>query len=137
MKTQEEQIKELADTVKCRLAPSPIHGIGVFAIRDIKKGETLHCRIEEPQWYTLKYEHFDQLPTEVSDLIKERWSLVVNGEPFLSPNHDAIMICFMNHGTPNYDPHTDTATEDIPKGSEVFEDYRIAKGWEKVYPWIK
>ena len=47
------------------------------------------------------------------------------------------MICYMNHGRANYDPHTDTATKDIPKGSEVFEDYRIAKNWELVYPWIK
>ena len=63
--------------------------------------------------------------------------MVVVGEPFLSPNHDAIMICFMNHGNPNYDPHTDTALADIKAGEEVLEDYRIAKGWEVAYPWIK
>ena len=135
--TQEEQITELIDTVKCRLAPSSVHGVGVFAIRHIKTGETLHCRIEEPRWYTVTYENLAKLPPEIRQLILDRWSRVVVGEPFLSPNHDAIMVNFMNHNTHNnYDPHTDTATEDIPKGAEVFEDYRVAKGWQTVYPWI-
>ena len=83
IRTQDEQIRELIDTVKCRLAPSPIHGIGVFTIRDIKKGETLHCRIEEPIWYTVTYKNLAKLPSEVRQLILERWSLVIHGEPFL------------------------------------------------------
>ena len=136
--TQDEQIQELTETVKCRLAPSPVHGIGVFAIRDIKKGEKLHCTLEEPRWYTLKYENLDKIPPEVRQLILDRWSNVINGDPFLSPNHDAIMVNFMNHSNdPNFDPHTDTAMRDLPKGTEVFEDYRLAKNAHLVYPWIK
>lgn len=135
--TQEEQIQELKAQVKCRLAPSPIHGVGVFAIRDIEKGETLHCALEEPKWYTVTYANLRKLPAEIRQLVLDRWSHVVNGEPFLSPNHDAIMVTFMNHSTePNYEPLTDSATRDIPKGTEILEDYRFAKGWEKVYPWI-
>jgi hypothetical protein len=137
-KTQEEQIQELNDTVKCRLAPSKVHGVGVFAIRDIQKGEKLHCAIEEPTWYTVTYANLDKLRPEIRQLILDRWSLVVVGQPFLCPNHDAIMICFMNFGgdESNYDPKTDTALKDLKRGDEVFEDYRNAKGWEVVYPWI-
>ena len=136
--TQEEQIQELTDTVKCRLAPSRIHGIGVVAIRDIKKGEQLHCIIETPQWYTVVYDNLTRLPAPIRQLILDRWSQVVVGSSFLSPNHDAIMLHFMNHSNePNYDPITDCAVKDIGEGEEVFEDYRIAEGWEKVYSWIK
>ena len=138
IKSQEEQIKELNDTVKCRIAPSKVHGVGVFALRDIQKGEKLHCTLEEPIWYTVTYENLDKLLPYIRQLILDRWSLVVIGQPFLSPNHDAIMMCFLNHSdTPNYDPKTDTALRDIKKGEEVFEDYRNAKGWGIVYPWIK
>src|SRR3990167_3168947 len=138
MRSESDQIQELIDTVKCRIAPSKIHGVGVIAIRDIKKGEILHCRIEDPKWYTVTYENLSRLPDEIRQIILDRWSLGVIGEPFLSPNHDAIMICFMNHGgdKSNYDPVTDCAKMDIAKDTEVLEDYRVAEGWEKVYPFI-
>lgn len=135
---QEAQIKELTEQVKCRIGVSKVSGVGIIAIRDIKKGETLHCRIEEPKWYTVTFGNLNKLPAEIRQLILDRWSLVVIGQPFLSPNHDAIMICFMNHSdSPNYDPHTDTATRDIKKGDEILENYRIAKGWEIAYPWLE
>ena len=116
---------------------SNVSGVGVIAIRDIKKGEVLHCKVEEPTWYTVTYANLDKLRPEIRQLILDRWSLVVIGQPFLCPNHDAIMICFMNHSdTPNYDPITDTATRDIKEGEEILENYRLAAGWELVYPWI-
>lgn len=135
--TVEEQIKELTETVKCRLAPSKVHGVGVHTIRDIKKGEKLHCLIETPLWCTIPFDKLTLLPDEIRQLILDRWSPVVNGAPFLSPNHDAIMINFMNHSnTPNYDPKTDRATKDIKKGEEVLEDYRAVPNWELAHPWL-
>ena len=137
-KTQEQQIQELTETVKCRIGVSKVSGVGIIAIRDIKKGEQLHCRLEAPIWYTVTYDNLTLLPPEIRQLILDRWSNVINGQPFLSPNHDAIMICFCNHSdTPNYDPFSDCATEDIPKGCEVFENYRVAKNADLVYPWLK
>lgn len=41
--TQQEQINELNITVKCKLGLSFIHGIGVFAMRDIQKGQKCYC----------------------------------------------------------------------------------------------
>ena len=35
----DQQIAELNEEIRCHLKPSSIHGIGVFALRDIKKGE--------------------------------------------------------------------------------------------------
>ena len=138
IKTQEEQIQELTEQVMCRIAPSPISGVGIFAIRDIKKGEKLHCALEEPRWYTVSFDNLKKLPQEVRQLILDRWSEVVVGSPFLSPNHDAIMTSFMNHSNePNYEQKSDTALCDIKAGEEIFEDYRLTRGWRCVYPWIR
>lgn len=34
-------VKDLEENIYCRLRPSPVHGIGVFAIRDIPNGQEL------------------------------------------------------------------------------------------------
>lgn len=140
--TAEEQAMYLINTVKCRLAPSQIHGVGVIAIRDIKKGDKLFCVLTtKPNFFTISYnnlkKHLKDTFPEILQLILDRWPNVVNGQPFLSPNYDARLISFMNHSdTPNYDPHTDTALQDIKAGDEVFENYRTMPNYEKAYPWL-
>jgi len=140
--TNEEQAQELSNTVRCRLEPSPVHGVGVFAMRDIKKGEPCHCGpTVKPNWYTIKLDKLRKCigvtHPEIIDIILERWPHIVNGKPFLSPNYDARLILFMNHSeTPNYDPITDTALSDIEKGDELFEDYRVVPNYRDAYPWI-
>lgn len=117
-------IKELNDTVWCKLGVSKIHGIGVHAIRDIPKGTELHCKGDN-NLYEVPYKDFHKIRQEVIDIILARHPRARNGEPFLSPNGDARMISFMNHGgkDSNYDPVTDRALRDIGKGEEVTEDY--------------
>jgi len=124
--TVEEQIKELNETVKCKLAPSKVHGVGVFSVRDIKKGERLHCKSFERMWFVVPYERFNEIKEEVKELILQRWPLVQQGNIFLSPNDDARLISFMNDGgeESNYDARTDKALRDIVKGEEVLEDYK-------------
>ena len=39
----ETVMEHLIYNIKTELRPSKVHGIGVFAIRDIKKGEELTC----------------------------------------------------------------------------------------------
>lgn len=140
--SEEQQYYELCNTVKCTLKPSKVHGIGVFTLRDIKKGERLWCRADvRPQWHTISFANlskfFDKTHPEIKQLILDRWPAVVNGSQFLSPNYDARLVSFMNHSaTPNYDPATDTALKDIKAGKEVFEDYRTMKNYEKVFDWL-
>lgn len=140
--TNEEQAQELSRTVKCKLGPSKIHGVGVITLRNIEKGEQLHCALTtKPNWYTIKYANLkkylkDVFP-EVLQLIIERWPHVVNGQPFISPNYDARLTSFMNHSdNPNYDPKTDLALSDIPAGEEVFVDYRVVPNYQEAYPWL-
>lgn len=124
--SEEAQKEHLNNTVKCTLAPSAVHGIGVFAIRDIRKGERLYCVPEKPVRYQLK--SLDGLREEIRELIIQRWPRAVHQEPFLSPNNDARLVSFMNHSDePNYDPKTDLALRDIAQGEEILEDYALYK----------
>ena len=131
---------ELSSTVKCKLAPSNIHGIGVFAIRDIKKGEKLYVQPAlwtRPAWFTLTLAALKEIPPEVREIIMGRWPQVVNGRYFMSPNFDQRLLAFMNHSDiPNYDEKDDTALRDIKAGEEIFENYKNMLNWEKAFPWL-
>ena len=141
--TADEQVTELMRTVKCRLGPSKVHGVGVVTLRDIKKGEQLYCANRmKPTLYTVTFAELKQglkdTHPEILALILDRWPRTVNGEAFISPNYDARLTCFMNHSdTPNYDPVADLALADIPKGEEVFEDYRQLPNYQEAFPWLR
>lgn len=121
--TVDEQIKHLNETVKCTLRPSPIHGIGVFALRDIKKGEKLGCNQDtDTQVYDIPPERLIELRPEIRALILDRWPQIEGGRSFASPNQDALMMSFMNYSkTPN--AQGDKAIKDIKAGEEITEDY--------------
>ena len=66
----DQQISELNEEVRCHIKPSPIHGVGVFALHDLKKGEKLYLVPNRtPKWYSLKYEDLDKLRPEVKQII--------------------------------------------------------------------
>lgn len=137
--SKDDQINELNTEVRCKLAASPVHGVGVFTIRDIKKGERLYCTPNLiPKFYNIPFGSLNKLFPEVRELVLSRWASVVNGSIFQSPNDDAGLLFFCNHSTePNYAVVTDTALKDISKGEEVLEDYRLMDNAEKVYTWLK
>src|SRR3990167_11350043 len=112
-----EQINE---TVLAIIAPSSIHGVGVFALRDIKKGQKLHLR-----WIPMGFIQttFSKLLPDIRKIIEGRWPPVRDGYPFIHPHEDANLLSFMNHSKDcNYDDKNDIALRDIPKGSEILED---------------
>ena len=53
------QVAMLNTLAKIRLAPSDIHGVGVFAMRDIPKGEKLYAD-NQPEYFDLPYSEFDK-----------------------------------------------------------------------------
>lgn len=139
MNNQEQQIIELNSTVKVRLAPSNIHGVGVFAIMDIKAGERCYCfpLYTERKWYSIPWGSLNKLFPEIKELVTSQWASIVNGSRFLSPNDVAWPICFMNHEPSplaNYEVKTDTALRDISKGDELTEDYCLMLNGNKVFP---
>ena len=132
--TQDQAIDLLNSHVKLRIAPSSIHGIGVFAIRDIPKGARLNADLA-PIPYKVPYSSFNKLFPEIRELLLERWPQIVNGSAFCYP--DVRLQAYMNHSEePNYDARTDIVLKDITKGEEVTEDYRLINGYAQVYPWL-
>lgn len=129
-----EQIAIINDIVCVKLAPSPIHGVGVFALRDINKGEKLNLD-SIPQLLDLPYEKFKHIEKDIRDLILGQYPLIASGSKFLYPN--ARFAGYLNHSDqPNVDAKEDKALKDIKKGEEVTEDYRLIPNYEKIFPWL-
>lgn len=130
-----EAIKMVNETIKLRIAPSPVHGVGVFAIRDIKKGERIYMDAM-PQMLDIPYKDFKDIKPEIVELIMDRFPLVVKGSQFMV--HETLMQMYLNHSeTPNYDNKTGKALKKIKKGEEIFEDYKQIEDWDKVFKWLK
>ncbi len=131
----EEQLNELNSYARLRLAPSPIHGIGVFAIRDIPKGTRLYAQVA-PRGFKISKGNLNKLFPEIREYILERWPLAAKGESFAWP--DCFIQGYMNHSDEfNYDLKTDTTTRDIKVGEEITENYRDIEGWQDIFTWLK
>lgn len=130
----------LNEIVKTYVGPSEIHGVGVIAMRDIKKGEKLYTDALF-QWLDVPYKYFkprkgrNSIEPEIAEYLLGRWPQIVNGSHFVYP--DARISAFLNHSDePNYDGKNDVALRDIKKGEEVTEDYRVVENYQKVYKWL-
>lgn len=133
-KKTKEAINLLNDIVKIKLAPSAIHGVGLFAMRDIKKGERLYAD-SIPHAFDIPYKDFNKLKPEIREIILGHFPQIVNGSHFLYPV--TKMTAFTNHSsTPNYNAKDDVTLKGIKKGEEITEDYRLIDGWEKVFAWL-
>lgn len=128
----------LNNTVFCKLGISPIHGVGVFAIRDIKKGTALSDYTLKDFKHRTKYTLYCMTPDEFKQILPEVRALILdrmifhsrynaNYFEFISPNNNAVLQSFMNHST---DPNSDGeyATRDIKAGEEVTENFRSVTG---------
>jgi SET domain-containing protein len=130
----EQAIVMVNDVCKIRIAQSEVHGVGVFAIRDIKKGERVYADAM-PVMLDIPYKKFNKINPEIKQLILERFPRVVDGSQFMAP--DTLMQIYMNHqDNPNYDNKTDKATRKIKAGEEIFEDYKAIEGWEVIHKWL-
>jgi SET domain-containing protein len=126
-----EFVEDLKSKVFCRIAPSPIHGVGVFAIRSIPKGIN-------PMQENRTFE-FQQVPVKEvmddPDLPASVKKLVVD----MNPENDGYFDCppfslneigvsyYLNHSkTPNMGEDGDgnfITLRDIAEGEELTVDY--------------
>jgi hypothetical protein len=126
----------LNDLILCKLAPSKIHGIGVFAIKDIFKGQKLYCYPQKRVCY--RKEDFLKLGDVEKELVIAQFPSVVVGGMFLLPHSIVDLICYMNHSDDyNYDNDTDLALRDIQAGEEITENYRVMDHYKLSYPWLE
>jgi len=129
--TKEELLKELAGNTWVMIKPSPIEGIGVFALQDIPEG----CRsmfsktTENEQWISISKIEVDNLPSHTKALI-ENYCLY-DEENYFVPDYGfkkMDLVNFLNHSdTPNIISINDgeffEAIRDIKKGEELVIDY--------------
>lgn len=128
---KEQLLNELINNTFVILKPSPVAGIGVFAIRDIEKG----CRAmfskpdKNDQWITIARKEVEALPDHAKHLIYNY--CLYDEENYFVPDYGFKKIdvsLFLNHSdTPNLKSVEDgnyfEATRDIKNGEELFLDY--------------
>ena len=125
-------LKELAGNTYVIIRPSPVEGIGVFAIRDIPRG----CRNiftdphpDKDQWITIPRIEIEELPLHARQLV-ETYCLYDEANYFV-PEYGfkkMDLVNFLNHSDqPNVISINDgeyfEAIKDIAAGEELLVDY--------------
>ena len=123
-----ELLADLKDTY-VMLKPSPVHGIGVFAIRDIPKGCRSMFSIDNGEWIKVPITEIEALPPESKDLV-ETYCLY-DEENYYVPSYGfkkMDLINYLNHSAqPNVRSVNDgeffEAITAIPAGQELLVNY--------------
>ncbi len=118
-------VEALNNTVWARIAPSPLGGVGVFAIRDIPASTVFsdyRLGMIAPQIRISKNE-LSELHPAIRSLVLDQF-LSHNEQCVIasSPNFTVNLRCFMNH---SHTPNTNgiKTLVEIKEGEELTEDY--------------
>ena len=127
-------IEYLTHHVKTDIAPSPIHGIGTFALRDIEIGETIFDMWpHDSRVYTIEKSEFNELPNYTKRMIIKSYEN--------KPEYPFIWFrmfkdCYFNLANPlvytnaggknaNFDSTTRKAIKTIKAGEEILGNYKL------------
>jgi len=127
--TKEELLNELANNTWVMIQPSGIHGIGVFAVRDIPAGCREIFSSEMGEWTTVARKEVDALPVYAKELV-ENFCLYDDAGYFIPARgfKTIDLSLFLNHSaTPNIFSVNEgeyfETMRDIKKGEELLVDY--------------
>jgi len=126
---KEALLKELASSTYVMIKPSPLHGIGVFAIRDIPKGTQNIFSKGVGDWIKVSKEEVEALPQHSKDLIENH--CLFDEDHYFIPDYGfklVDLVIYLNHSeTPNVislnDGEEFEAIRDIAIGEELLVDY--------------
>lgn len=132
--TREQLLKELQQHTYITIKPSAVHGIGVFAIRDIPKGCREIFSRNVGEWIKLSFLEVEALPEHSRNLI-ETYCLY-DEENYYVPDYGfkiMDLVNYLNHSsTPNIisvnEGEEFEALRDIKVGEELFVDYHHLAG---------
>ena len=129
--TKAELLAELSSNTYVMLKPSPIEGIGVFAIADIPKGcRTMFGKPDAAdEWITITKKEIESLPAHIQFLVGNY--CLYDEENYFVPAQGfkkMDLALFINHAdTPNIISINDgdyfEAIRDIKAGEELLVDY--------------
>jgi SET domain-containing protein len=119
----------LQKTTYIHLLPSAVHGIGVFALRDIPKGCKDMFGKDLSPWVRLSFDEVERLPLHSKSMI-ENFCLYDESDYFV-PAHGFTSMdlsLFLNHSdTPNIASQNEgayfVALKNIKAGEELLVDY--------------
>lgn len=137
MFTKSQLIAELCHNTFVRLQPSPLHGIGVFAIIDIPQNCKNIFSSEQGEWHTLSMLEFHELPAHARHLV-ENYCLFDEHNYYVPANgfKQMDLSLFLNHSDqPNIMSVNDgeyfVSLREIAIGEELLVDYgTIVEGEE-------
>ena len=126
---KEALLKQLQSQTYVMIKPSPLHGIGVFAIRDIPKGTKDIFSEGFGDWIKVSKEEVDALPTHSRELIENH--CLFDEDSYFIPEYGfklVDLVIYLNHSaTPNVlslnDGEQFEALVDIKAGEELLVDY--------------
>lgn len=127
--TREQLLFELQHDNFVMLRSSPVHGIGVFAIKDIKKGCRTIFSKGVGEWIKLSYADVEQLPAHSRQHI-ETYCLY-DDENYFVPDYGfkvVDLVLYLNHSSePNIislnEGEQFEALRDIKTGEELLVNY--------------
>ncbi len=135
--TKEQLLQDLKQDTYVMLRPSTLHGIGVFAIRNIPQGCRNIFSKGVGDWVKLSFEEAEQLPEHSRNLI-ETYCLYDDTHYFVPDYGFKLMdmALYLNHSdNPNITSVNEgeefEALRDIAIGEELLVNYKsIAEGLE-------
>ena len=122
-------LKELSQNTFVMLRPSAVQGIGVFAIRDISKGQRQLFSQDKSEWIKIPKEEVEMLPEHSRFLVENH--CLYDDDNYFVPEYGFKMIdpvIYLNHADiPNVisinEGEDFEALRDIKSGEELFIDY--------------
>jgi SET domain-containing protein len=126
---KEVLLKQLQSQTYVMIKPSPLHGIGVFAIRDISKGTKDIFSEGFGDWIKVSKDEVDALPSHSRELIENH--CLFDEDSYFIPEYGfklVDLVIYLNHSeTPNVlslnDGEQFEALVDIKAGEELLVDY--------------
>lgn len=127
--TKEALLKDLQQSTYVMIKPSPLHGIGVFAIRDIPKGTRNIFSQGVGEWIKLTIAEVEALPKHSRDLVENH--CLFDQDCYYVPDYGfklVDLVIYLNHSDkPNVVSINDgeffEAIIDIKAGEELLVDY--------------
>ena len=129
MHKKEILLQQLHAHTYVMIKPSPLHGIGVFAIRAIPKGTKNIFSEGVGEWIQVSKQEVDRLPSSSRDLIENH--CLFDKDHYFIPEYGfklVDLVIYLNHSeTPNVRSLNEgeqfEALRDIQEGEELLVDY--------------
>jgi len=116
------------DTIYTKLAPSPLGGLGIFAIKDIKKGTPVFLFYDDSDEKVLTPEEIAKLSPKDKELYHNHAVVMPNGNWVVPADYNRLhTVWYLNHSSnPNVAPDDNFnwyVTRDIKEGEELTGNY--------------